>query len=220
MAQSECPWLNQDIIHYHYNRWSCKRVHDDVVVAISLVVSTRDAASITNQTETLPERNKGGRPKGTTNRSKKEFSDAIIAAKNETVVKYCEEKERNGQTNALKKNMLSNIIREVKRKRNLPDNVEMKTDHICQHVCRDNYFVTSIGLISPLALIELTIVIIIIQMARICQYISPSKGITLVNSIQGDLIKMENASQLKCTWNHWFGILERLHAETRQFYSE
>ena len=84
-TKSECPWLTGDIINYHYNRWSSKCVQDDVVVAISPVFSTHDAVSITNQTETLPGRNKGGRPKGSTNRSKKEFLDAIIAAKNEII---------------------------------------------------------------------------------------------------------------------------------------
>ena len=132
--KNECPWLNRDIINYHYNRWSSKRVQDDVVVAIAPIVSTHDEVSIMNQPETLPERNKGGCPKGTTNRIKKELSDAIIAAKNKIVVNYCEEAERNGQSNALKKNTLSNIIREMRRKRNLPDNVEIKTDYIRQRV--------------------------------------------------------------------------------------
>ena len=88
--------------------------------------------------------------------------DAIIAAKNEIVVNYRGEKEYNGQTNALKKNMLSNIIREVKRRRNLPDSVEIKTDHILQRVSQGNRSVTSTGLTSPLALSKFIVVTIIV----------------------------------------------------------
>jgi len=83
-----------------------------------------EAVSITNQTEALMSRNKGGRLKGTTNYLKKELSDAIIEAKNEIVDMYSKEK-RNSHGKVLKSNTLKNRIREVKLKRNLPDDVEI-----------------------------------------------------------------------------------------------
>ena len=52
--------------------------------------------SVTDQIEALMFRKKGGRSKGTTNYSKKDLSDVIIAAKNEIIYIYLK-KKRNGQ---------------------------------------------------------------------------------------------------------------------------
>ena len=97
----------------------------------------------------------------------------------------------------LKNNTLKDIIDDVKKKRSLPDNVEIKTDFVRQRISRGNKFVvtTKGGVTTSLYALEPTIVTIIIQMARIRQCLSPSKAIELVNSIikgmpiQNELVK-------------------------------
>ena len=84
-------------------------------MASASVLDERDSVAITNQTEALMSMKKGGRLKGTTNHSKKELSDVIIAAKNKIVDMYSKEK-RNDYGKLLKTNTPKNIIREVKQK--------------------------------------------------------------------------------------------------------
>ena len=55
-------------------------------------------------------------------------------SKNEIVVDYCEETERNDQCNSIKKNTLSNIIGDVKYKKSPLDNVVIKTNFVYQRV--------------------------------------------------------------------------------------
>ena len=99
-------------------------IEDDIILANAPALD-QEVFSISNQAEALMSKKKGGRPKGTTNHSKKELSDAIIVAKNEIVDMYSKEK-RNSQGKMLKSNTLKIIISEMKLKINLLDDVEIK----------------------------------------------------------------------------------------------
>jgi len=73
----------------------------------------------------------------------------------------------------------------MKRKRNLDDAV-VSPGTIRQRVLRDDLVVKHNqhgGHVSPLTDIEETVILIIIQMARIRQCLSPSTGLALVNSL-------------------------------------
>ena len=128
--KNECHCIACDIINYYYNRWSKRTecIHDGVILANAPVLD-EDTVSITNQIEALVSRKKGKRPKGTTNHSKKDFSDAIISANNEIVDMYSKEK-RNSQGKVLKFNTLKNIIREVKLKKTYHMMLKLKRLHL------------------------------------------------------------------------------------------
>ena len=103
-------------------------------------------------------------------------------------------KEGAGDT-CLENGTLRKLITDIFRKRNLPDDCVIKSDTIRRRISRRRPFVTQVGTVSPLASIEDAVVDIIIQMARIRQSLSPSKGLKLVNDmiegteLQEDLVK-------------------------------
>ena len=205
-----CSWINRDVINYHYRTWS-KRSNvnldppnptpvnqDEIAMENAIPVSSDDSAtSISNHIEILEEeavRKKGGRPKGTTDINRKLLSDSILAAKNEITDLYAIAKSNAG-ANKVEKNTLQTIINQIVKKRKLPNEVSINIDTIRRRVSRKSHFVTQTGVSTPLACLEEIIVTIVIQMARIRQCLSPSKGLRLVNSViagtdaQADLIK-------------------------------
>ena len=186
-----CPWINRDSVNYHYRTWS-KRKENDIVQETAMI-AIADAISCTNQAR-CDLRLKGGRPKGSTNESKKVRSDALLAATNEIALEYLEMKEGAGD-NCLENGTLKKLIADISRKRNLPDDCVIKCDTIRRRISRHRPFVTQVGTVSPLARIEDAVVDIIIQMARIRQSLSPSKGLKLINDmidgteLQEELVK-------------------------------
>ena len=152
------------------------------------------SSSIITHIPKSDDRNKGGRPKGTTNVTKKQVADSVTAALNEITEEYKKKKSEG----PMKKGELASIIASVKRKRSLPDDVRILPDTIRRRVRRKSTFVTHRGPASPLAAIELTVVKIIIQMARIRQSLTQAKGLALVNSLingtdlQKELIKWKS----------------------------
>ena len=84
----ECPWINRDVINYHYNQWSrterySRRVDldrmQDNPSEVSSPVHHDDGVSIL--TEPYLDRKKGGRPKGTTNRTKRSLQTPSLLLK-------------------------------------------------------------------------------------------------------------------------------------------
>ena len=82
--------------------------------------------------------NKGDRPSGTTKKRKRTISLAMIAAKNEITsiyansMKSCEK--------LVKKNNLTNIIRNVKARNNIPADIKIKYSTILQRILRSSIF--------------------------------------------------------------------------------
>ena len=180
-----CPSINRNSINHHYRVWSKNRASVTLVsnsqndVAIDDATTAEVTRPITNHSDS-DEKKKGGRPKGSTDQRKKELADAIVAAKNEITQKYYEAK-----TNCKKvlDGTLVKIIEDVKKKRKLPHDVQINSDTIRRRVSRGNIFITSHGPQSPLEALEEVVVELIIQMARIRQSLTPSKGLDLVNSL-------------------------------------
>ena len=154
-----------------------------------------DIETITNHDELVAHRaqNKGGRPKGSTDVNKRVTCDAIIAAKNEIAIKYSKAKEKTGRKKVPNKTS-QNIIEDVKQERKLPEGVMIPRDTIRRRISRKNLFVTQSGASTPLACVEIILVTIVVQMARVRQFLTPSKGLFLVNylisgkEVQKDLI--------------------------------
>ena len=142
-----------------------------------------------------PKKPKGGRPEGTTHASKKLTKLKIVNAKNEIAKEYAALMKKHKRIGTrVRKGTLEKIIKKVSKK------MEIK-DMILPATIRQRYYRKQIvsyhvgGHISPLNSIEPTIIEIILQMARIRQSITPSKGLMLVNSlikgmpIQKELVK-------------------------------
>ena len=98
----------------------------------------------------------------------------------------------------MKKGRLTEIIKQVIARINLPEDTEMKEEIIWQRLKRGAIFcVNGKCYSSPLLPLEPTFVSIIIQMAHIHQCLTPSQGLCLVNSLikntpaQQDLIKFK-----------------------------
>ena len=186
-----CPWLNRHAINYHFSVWKKRQLTD--INEDSALSASDSSVSHINQPNSQA-RLKGGRPKGTTEESKKRDSDALIAAKNEIAVEYKKAKTDIGDK-PVSNGTMHQIIKNVKAKRGIPDDIEIKVDTIRRRVARDRPIISSLGSKSPLAAIEAAVVIIIIQMARIRRSLTPSNGLKLVNDmingtdIQKDLIK-------------------------------
>lgn len=140
-------------------------------------------------------KSKGGRPAGTTHASRKLAELKIVDAKNEIAKEYAAVMKKHKRIGTrVRKGTLELIIKKVSKKMEIKDTILPAT--IRQRYYRKHIVSHHVGgHISPLNSIEPTIIEIILQMARIRQSITPSKGLMLVNSlikgmpIQKELIK-------------------------------
>ena len=134
-------------------------------------------------------RNKGGRPQGTTLKRKRTTNLAVTAATNEIASVYANKMDEKKMTSGcaqqrVSKNMLVQLIDEIKTKNNIPSNVDIKPSTIKKRILRGNIFSEGVGgHRSPLLPLEPVFVSAIVQMARIRQSLTPSQGLALVNGM-------------------------------------
>jgi len=147
------------------------------------ITSAQTTTSFTTVVTPLVVRNKGGRPKGTTQASKMNLETAIVAAKNEIVLKYLEMmKKKDG--NKVRSGCLKNLINEIKTERNLPDHFTVTLKYVHQRIRRGHTMLDgSRGPKSPLDVLENVAVGLIVKMARIRMNLTPTLGLALINSL-------------------------------------
>ena len=128
----EFPWLNPDKINYHYQTWTKQKTLSESENDVNTGTVDKNFASnsIITHIPRSDDRNKGGRPKGTTNVTKKQVADSVTAALNEITKEYKKKKSEG----PMKKGVLASIIASVKRKRSLPDDVSILPDTIRRRV--------------------------------------------------------------------------------------
>ena len=153
---------------------------------------------ITNNIE-MPVRNKGGRPKGSTNEFKAHVDKCCTAAKNEITELYhsyylrMKEQEirddtvRIGQwSKRVPKGTYQSIHDEVKRKRNLPDSFSFSYNACQKRIVANNLSITTPGKKSPLSDIEDHIVTLILALSDTGHPLTVGQCLPLINSlIQG-----------------------------------
>ena len=123
----------------------------------------------------MQNRQKGGRPAGTTAKRKRVISLATVAAKNEISRIFKDEKQALRKGKRMKRGRLEQIVTKICRKRNIPHLPEETIKTIRQREWRKRTFITSVGgLVSPLLAVEPKVVSIILQMCRICQCLTPT----------------------------------------------
>ena len=207
---SDLNWLTRNIINKAFLRYKKDHrsdprkegVPDDIQITAngsilsdisgmntSRVQTTGAVAHGTEQSETDhisasdgDKKSKGGRPTGSTNASKQNTERCIVEAKNEIAQRFAACQRKRSKGGRIPKGTLNNIIKEVCDKRNLKETI--LPNGIRQRFYRKKLTIRhKPGQISPLDRIEPTIIRIILQMARIRQSISPSRGLRLINSL-------------------------------------
>ena len=161
-------------------------------------------------------KSKGGRPVGSTDMSKKAKELLLFKKKNIIAKRFAKVMKSNH--GRLAKGTLDGIIREETegtdlKNKILPDAIRQRFYRkrvVCNHVA---------GHVSPLEPIEQTVIDIILQMARIRQSITPSRGLLLVNSlidktpIQKSLVKWKrkysNDTLGSVGKGYWDGFIRR-----------
>ena len=152
---------------------------------------------------------KVGRPLGSIEAFKDFTKKNLIDGKNEITRRYAEVL-RKKKTDRVRKGLLDEIIEEVRNKKGIKENISPRA--IRKRVPRNslnNHHLAG-GQVSPLQRIEPIIVNIIVQMARMRQCLTLSKGLLLVNSlIIGTRIQSELVAWKKKNTPNFTGTLGR-----------
>ena len=161
---------------------------------------------------------KVGRPLGSTEAFKELEKKNLIDGKNEITRKYAEVLRKN-KTQRVRKGLLNEIIEDVRKKKGIKDKISpLAIRKRVQRNSLDNHHLAG-GQVSPLQRIEPIIVNIIVQMARMRQCLTPSKGLLLVNSlingtrIQGELVAWKEKNTPNDTGTlgrgYWVNFMKR-----------
>ena len=228
--KSAFDWLTRDIVNSSYCRFKRRMANHSDQKPVSeihldretstVVCSTLSDLSGSQQTQSASYRqNKGGRPSGSTNSSKRKRQENIITMKNDITREYSELKKR--KKGRLSKGILEKIIDKHKRKWELED-VPIAASTIRQRVLRNHPVINHHhcgGHQSPLVAMDDAIVKIVLAMARIRQCLNPSSGLALVNSlidgqpIQQQLIEWKKKYSSNDTGTvgkkYWRGFMKR-----------
>jgi len=192
-------WLTRNIINKAFIKYRCDKkkmeleqqkaqnVVPDSISGIGMSLSTLSELSNVSSTQETSTR-KAGRPVGSTEAKKETTRKNIIEAKNEVTRRFAAVKEvAKKRKERVKHGVLMRLIDEVSDKRGvnkekiLPNAIRRRVDRHslhCHHLAG--------GQVSPLARIEPTIIGIIVQMARMRQCLTPSRALSLINSLIKD----------------------------------
>lgn len=181
--KKQWPWISRDTVNSAFTRYKksvaqCSSVNLDAVV--------ESPTEMSDMTASIDHRSKGGRPTGSTLVNKRRKIDNIVALKNDIALSYkglVEDAKKRGKR--VGNGMLSELIERKKKERKLND-VNVSQSTIRLRIFRQKVIVKTNqkgGHTSPLIDIEETVIQIVLQMARIRQCLSPSRGLSLVNSL-------------------------------------
>ena len=128
-------------------------------------VTASTISNVSELADTLNDRNKGGRPKGTTLVEQKQLHLCVIAAKNEIAEEYKKRLQLAKEEGTYcKPKTLQKVIAAVTKKRNLPEDL-LSVHAICKRITRGRECIAENcvrGLSSPLFAIDPAIVVIIL----------------------------------------------------------
>ena len=189
-----CPWLSRDALNNEMRRRG-KRGSLLMISAHANQITT----SVIDLAVAIGDQKKGGRPSGTTDERKKNDELAVIASKNEICLQYDEDRKKKVGKKRLPRGHLTSLISRVKRSNGLGEDVLISSACVRQRYKKARIFLegSKPGPTSPLHPCEDEFVQVMIQMARMRQALSPSEGVSLINSMilgtqtQKDLIKFK-----------------------------
>ena len=222
-SKTTFPWITRDVINNHYRRIQqktpeiaplppqepCNEFENNPSLVSDSSENSEDTEDVM-QTQPPPpimpiQRAKGGRAKGDTKDKRKKCADALIAARNEITMLFCEElkKKKRKRKTRVAKGAFDLIVKDIKQRRNLPDTFQMSYHTARQRVMRNKIFCVHKGHTSPLISIEKAAVMTIIQMCRIRQSLSPSQGVALVNAMIEGGEEQQNLIEWKKRNSHY-----------------
>ena len=175
---SKFPWITRNVVNKRYMRYTKEQIGGMEI----LIHHSSEQTNISSMSGGVDAR-RPGRPKGTTNKSKMENKQLKIDVTNEITEEYNKlMMDAVNSTEKIKRGTLCELIDRKKRERGVE--FEIKHQTICRRIVRQKLFHTHRGgHRSPLEEIEHIAVSIMIQMARIRQPLSPSKGLSLINNL-------------------------------------
>ena len=203
-------WVTRDALNSAYTRYKKDLLGKAPVSQVEISIGSKSSGTISSLSQSLSfgsdgavviERKKGGRPVGTTDENKQKKVDNIIAMKNDITLEYKRLKDKGEK---LKRGQLKHLIEKHKLKRHLED-VHVPLTTIRKRVVRNKMIVMNAqngGHTSPLASIDDVVVNIILMMARVRQCLSPSKGLSLVNSLIKDQPLQQDLINWKQKYSH------------------
>ena len=175
--KQDYPWITRHTVNYAfelYKRASSKEKNASVESAIDSSDTESGVAC----------RNKGGRPRGSTDNAKFEREEAIRLAQDSMAIEYDEKrKEAKRIGRKVENGCLEKIVKKWKRKYNLDDSVIIKKETIRSRSYNNKLIVKSFGPQSPMADVEPVLVDLIIKMSRIRRCLTPTQCLHLANDL-------------------------------------
>ena len=174
---SKFPWITRNVVNKRYMKYKKQQVQGR-----EIVVDANQNSNVSSLSSGVDGK-KPGRLKGTTERSKLEINQLRIDLTNEITAEYNHlMMEAVNLNKKVKRGTLSELIETKKRERGV--DFEIKHQTIRRRIVRQKMFHTHrCGHRSPLQEIEHIAVSIMIQMARIRQPLTPSRGLSLINNL-------------------------------------
>ena len=185
-------------------------------LAVAEQPSTLDVVVAEENTPVPIARSKGGRPKGATIAKKRDCDSSFIAARNEIATIFHKEKKKCGKKR-MRKGRLAEIIRDVKKRRSLPDDFDVPSALVRKRSQRNNLMLVNKngrGNVSPLLQYEPTFVDLMIQMGRIHRSLTPSGALALIN----DSIATTPAQDALIKWKQKHNITGEAEGEVGHKY--
>ena len=199
-------WITRSIINKAFLKHkddNAKKQSETVpnsIITEGQTVTDMSDLSGTNKSS-VGKKSKGGRPCGTTNSSKECSELLLVEVKNEISKRFAAVQKSTRKGKRVAKGCLDNIINEVCSEKNA--SFKINPSAIRQRYYRKNLICHhKPGHISPLDRIEPTIIKIILQMARIRQSITPSRGLRLVNSLIENMPIQQELIQWKSKYSN------------------
>ena len=173
------PWITRNIVNKRYMRYKKNQIGGMEILVQPTSSEQKNISSISGGVDAR----RPGCPKGTTDKSKMLNKQMKVDLTNEITEEYHKLMMAAINSNKkVKRGTLCELIDRKKGERGVE--FEIKHQTICQHIVRQKLFHTHRGgHRSPLEEIEHIAVSIMIQMARIRQPLSPSKGLSLINNL-------------------------------------
>lgn len=176
----------------------------ETTTAIATVSTPAESTAIESTAQAVNTRIKGGRPAKSTDKKKKGNELALVASKNEIASIFAAEKKLSGKKR-LPRGRLSCIISEVKLRNNLHEDTVIMRSCIRSRLKKERTCVLQShpGTPSPLLAYEMEFVLVLIQMARMRESLSPTESMELINAV----IRGTQAQRDLVTWKkiHTYG---------------
>ena len=120
------PWLNRNLYsHYVKTNKPPRVITVDTSIQVMSSLDSEPIAGAAPSTEVTKVLQKGGRPKGSTNKNIAELATRIIKAKNHAAVEFGKVKSETCGKKRVRKGSLDSIIEEAREKFNLPTEVKL-----------------------------------------------------------------------------------------------